>query len=152
MYVHKRSAPVYSLSVSYAWVFLPLFSLAGYCAPPRHLSTHVKVSTIKKDQQGFVQRGTATWYGNEFHGKKTASGERFDMHKLTAAHRTLPFNTMVKVTNLKNKASVVVRINDRGPFGGKHVIDLSRAAANKIGIVKSGKALVLVERTKKGDR
>src|SRR5690606_7763817 len=86
------------------------------------------------------------WYGPRFHGRKTASGERFDQHELTAAHRSLPFGTRVKVTNLKNGRSVVVRINDRGPYAKGRLIDLSRAAANQTGMLKSGVAQVRIER------
>jgi rare lipoprotein A len=86
--------------------------------------------------------GVASYYGPGFHRKKTASGERFNMYKLTAAHRTLPFGTRVKVTNIENGRSVVVRINDRGPFRKGRVIDLSLAAARKIGLVGSGTAKV----------
>lgn len=77
--------------------------------------------------------GLAVWYGPGFHGRRTASGEVYDMHALTAAHPSLPFGTRVWVTNLKNGKSVVVRINDRGPFGGRYIIDLSYAAAKAIG-------------------
>lgn len=92
--------------------------------------------------------GMASFYGAELHGRRTASGERFDMHDLTAAHRTLPFGTRVVVTNPANGRSVTVRINDRGPFHGNRVIDLSRAAASEIGLVARGHGrveLALVE-------
>lgn len=82
--------------------------------------------------------GMASYYGAELHGRRTASGERFDMHDLTAAHRTLPFGTRVVVTNPANGRSVTVRINDRGPFHGGRVIDLSRAAASELGLVARG--------------
>ncbi len=78
--------------------------------------------------------GKATYYHDQFHGKRTASGEVFSQHKLTAAHRTLPFGTRVKVTNPETKKSVIVTINDRGPFNRGHVIDLSKAAAKRIGL------------------
>lgn len=94
------------------------------------------------------QRGVAAWYGPGFQRKKTASGERFDSHKFTAAHRTLPFNTKVRVMNLDNGMSVVVRINDRGPFTKKRIIDLSTAAARSIGLDKSGTANVEIETVK----
>lgn len=90
--------------------------------------------TVMADADGFTQEGKATWYGGKFHGRKTASGERFDTHKLTAAHKTLPFGTIVRVTNLNNNRSVDVRVNDRGPFAPGCVIDLSKAAAEKIGM------------------
>jgi len=92
-----------------------------------------------------VEEGMASWYGKKFHGKKTASGERFNMHALTAAHRTLPFGTQVKVTNLENKKSVVVRINDRGPFVKGRIIDLSYAAARKIDMIEKGVVKVRIE-------
>jgi rare lipoprotein A len=88
------------------------------------------------------QRGLASWYGSAFHDRRTASGERFDMNDLTAAHRTLPFGTEVKVRNPNNNRSVVVRINDRGPFTGNRSIDLSRAAASALGILGRGTAQV----------
>ena len=94
---------------------------------------------------GWKQRGIASWYGSNFHGKYTSSGEVYNMYAYTAAHKTLPFNTIVKVTNLKNKKSVVVRINDRGPFIKGRIIDLSYVAAKKIGIYKSGLGSVLIE-------
>lgn len=90
---------------------------------------------------GEVERGQAGWYGDRYHGRKTASGERFDQNALTAAHRTLPFGTMVEVKNLDNGRTVIVRINDRGPFGRKtRIIDVSRAAAGELDMVSSGVA------------
>lgn len=83
-------------------------------------------------------QGLATWYGPAFHGKRTASGERYNMNALTAAHRTLPFGTMVRVTNLRNKRDVVVRITDRGPFGPGRIIDLSKRAATQLGMLRAG--------------
>ena len=81
-----------------------------------------------------LQQGAASWYGPGFHGRKTASGERFNSGSLTAAHRTLPFGTRVRVVNKKNGRSVVVRINDRGPYARGRVIDLSHASAKAIGV------------------
>jgi rare lipoprotein A len=91
----------------------------------------------KEPRGRFFQEGLAVWYGPGFHGKRTASGEIYDMHALTAAHPTLPFGTWVRVTNPKNGRSVVVRINDRGPFGGRYIIDLSYAAAKAIGALSA---------------
>ena len=93
----------------------------------------------------FRQVGTASWYGPGFHGRKTASGERFDQNKLTAAHRSLPLDTVVKVTNLDNGKAVKVEINDRGPYSGKRVIDLSRAAARELDMTDDGTARVRIE-------
>jgi peptidoglycan lytic transglycosylase len=94
--------------------------------------------------EGFRQNGVASWYGREFHGKKTSNGEFYDMHAMTAAHKTLPLGTYVRVNNLENNRSAVVRINDRGPFVHGRIIDLSYAAADDIGIVDSGTARVEV--------
>ncbi|PZT89408.1 MAG: septal ring lytic transglycosylase RlpA family lipoprotein [Citromicrobium sp.] len=85
-----------------------------------------------------IGAGVASYYGRKFHGRRTANGERFDMHGLTAAHRTLPFGSKVRVTNPRNGKSVVVRINDRGPFHGGRVIDVSRAAATELGLIARG--------------
>lgn len=87
---------------------------------------------------GGSETGKASYYGQAHHGKRTASGERFDQHALTAAHRTLPFGTRVRVTNLNNERSVVVRINDRGPFVRGRIIDLSRAAAERLDMLRAG--------------
>ena len=89
--------------------------------------------------------GYASWYGDQFHAGKTASGERYDKDGLTAAHRTAPFGTMIRVLNLENQTSTVVRINDRGPFVRGRIIDLSLAAAREIGLVENGTARVRLE-------
>ena len=94
---------------------------------------------------GYNETGTASWYGTKFHGKKTANGERYDMHAMSAAHKTLPMPTMVRVTNLNNGRSVVVRVNHRGPFVKSRVIDLSYAAARALGYDNEGTAPVRVE-------
>ena len=92
-----------------------------------------------------VQYGNASYYGKEFHGRATASGEINDMYALTCAHKTLPFNTKVKVTNLKSKKSVIVRVNDRGPFVAGRIIDLSYTAAQKIDLIPVGVTRVKLE-------
>lgn len=96
---------------------------------------------------GYDQRGSASWYGEEFHGRATSSGETFDMYALTGAHRTLPIPTYVRVTNLENGRSVVVRVNDRGPFRDpdSRIIDLSYAAALRLDLVRDGTANVRVQ-------
>ncbi|MBN2443029.1 MAG: septal ring lytic transglycosylase RlpA family protein [Spirochaetales bacterium] len=91
-----------------------------------------------------LETGYASWYGGKFQGRYTASGEIYDMNKLTAAHKTLPFGTFVKVINIENGKSIVVKINDRGPFVEGRIIDLSRAAAEEVGMLKSGIAKVLI--------
>ena len=92
-----------------------------------------------------LESGRASWYGGSFHGRRTANGETFDENALTAAHRTLPFGTVVLVTNMANGRSVVVRINDRGPFSPGRHIDLSKRAAEDIGMIRSGTAAVKLE-------
>jgi rare lipoprotein A (peptidoglycan hydrolase) len=94
-------------------------------------------------QRNYHAKGLASWYGGKFHGRKTASGERFNQYGLTAAHRTLPFGALVKVTNVKTGESVVVRINDRGPHIAGRIIDLSYGAAKKIGLLSM--AMVEIE-------
>jgi len=94
---------------------------------------------------GYTEEGNASWYGNPFHGRRASNGETYDMHKLTAAHRTLPFETMVRVTNLSNNKSTVVRITDRGPFVENRVIDLSMAAAREIESIGPGVVRVRLE-------
>lgn len=94
----------------------------------------------------FKQTGLASWYGRQFHGRKTASGDTFDMNGFTAAHRSLPLNCYVKVTNKNNGKSVVVKVNDRGPFHGNRVLDLSYGAAKQLGITSKGVGNVAIER------
>ena len=94
--------------------------------------------------KGFVQRGVASWYGTKFHGKRTSSGEPYDMFAMTAAHKTLPLPSYVEVTNLDNGRKVIVKVNDRGPFVSGRIIDLSHTAARKLNIIGSGTGRVEV--------
>ena len=94
---------------------------------------------------GYTEEGNASWYGNPFHGRRASNGEIYDMYKLTAAHRTLPFETMVRVTNLNNGKSATVRITDRGPFVANRIIDLSQAAAREIESIGPGVVPVRLE-------
>jgi len=94
--------------------------------------------------EGFQERGVASWYGTKFHGQRTSSGEPYDMYAMTAAHKSLPLPTYVRVTNLENGSTVVLRVNDRGPFHDNRIIDLSYAAATKLGIAQNGTGLVEV--------
>jgi rare lipoprotein A len=95
--------------------------------------------------QAYEAVGVASWYGGKFHGRTTASGEPYDMHAMTAAHPSLPFGTKVRVTNLENGRSVVLRINDRGPFAKRRIIDVSRHAAKHLGFLGAGLARVRVQ-------
>jgi rare lipoprotein A len=98
-----------------------------------------------KSSKHYEERGTATWYGREFHAKRTSSGERYNLAAMTAAHKTLPLPTYVQVSNLDNGRKIIVKINDRGPFSGHHLIDLSYVAAKKLGMIGHGSAHVIVK-------
>ena len=102
----------------------------------------VVVGLMTNSGSGFYQKGVASWYGPNFQGKQTANGEIFDMNEMTAAHKSLPFNTRVRVVDLSSGNRVVVRINDRGPFIKDRIIDLSRRAAERLGIIDTGTAQV----------
>lgn len=104
------------------------------------------VATAAGESSGVIGSGKASYYGNEFAGKRTANGEKFQPGGLTAAHRTLPFHSRIRVTNLGNSQSVVVRINDRGPWTGGRIIDLSYGAAKAIGLHRTGTGRVKLER------
>ena len=99
---------------------------------------------VMKSSEGYHERGTASWYGSKFHGRKTSSGEPYDMHLATAAHKSLPLPTYAEVTNLENGRKVIVKINDRGPFKDDRLIDLSYGAALRLDMVASGTARVEV--------
>lgn len=131
------------LAVALAALALALVVPASCGPSPKPAPKRVGVS---QPADGTLQRGKASWYGRRHHGRKTASGERFDMHAMTAAHRKFPFGTRVRVTNLKNGRSVVVRINDRGPFGRGRIIDVSEAAARALGMIDAGVVACTVER------
>ncbi len=103
---------------------------------------------VMKKASHYEEKGVASWYGKAFHKKRTSSGERYNMYKMTAAHKTLPLSTYVLVTNLKNGRQVVVKVNDRGPFVYNRLIDLSYAAAKKLGMVGRGTAQVTVKAVK----
>lgn len=100
------------------------------------------------DAEGYEEEGTASWYGEEFQGRPTSSGELYDMYAMTAAHRTLPLPTYVEITNLENGKRVVVRVNDRGPFHGGRLIDVSYAAAHRLDMVGHGTARVRIRALK----
>jgi rare lipoprotein A len=117
--------------------------LLGLCALLSLLAGCASTDTV--DPHGYDKTGVASYYGAKHQGKRTASGERFDKNSLTAAHRQLPFGTRVKVTNLNNNRSCVVRINDRGPHTRGRLIDLSHEAAERLGMLKNGTARVRVQ-------
>ncbi len=98
--------------------------------------------TVMDSAEGYAERGIASWYGKKFHGRRTSSGEAYDMYAMTAAHKSLPLPTYVRVKNLENGREVTVRVNDRGPFVKNRIIDLSYAAASKLGVLEKGTAPV----------
>lgn len=97
---------------------------------------------VMPSSKGFNERGIASWYGTKFHGRRTSSGERYDMYAMTAAHKNLPLPTYVRVKNLKNQRTIIVKVNDRGPFHDNRIIDLSYAAAHKLDITRAGTGFV----------
>lgn len=111
---------------------------------PRSYKVNGERYYTRRTAKGYVERGIASWYGTKFHGRRTSSGEPYDMYAMTAAHRSLPLPTYVRVTNLRNGCAVVVRVNDRGPFHPNRIIDLSYVAARKLGIYGEGTGLVEV--------
>lgn len=111
-----------------------------------------KKYTPMKSAKGYRSKGVASWYGKKFHGKRTSNGESYDMYAMTAAHKTLPLPSYVRVRNLDNNRSVVVRVNDRGPFLHKRLIDLSYAAAHRLGVIGTGTARVEVTAIPTGQR
>ena len=127
------------------WLFtlLTVVALAG-CTTPRPKTPSLQEAPTETG--ALIGSGKASYYGNQHHNKLTASGERFDQNVLTAAHRTLPFGTRVRVTNTRNSQSVVVRINDRGPFVRGRIIDLSKAAFERIASTRAGVIRVRLER------
>lgn len=144
------------LTTSSYWLIITIFIISGCTtvSPPTQRSTPQESKRTRPYQingqwyyprahaNGFTQTGLASWYGKEFHGRKTANGETYDMYGVSAAHKTLPFNTIVKVRNLDNGRELDLRINDRGPFVRGRIIDLSYGAANNLGVVGPGTARV----------
>jgi rare lipoprotein A len=128
-------SPIHAGPALFVAILLASLSLSTACA--RKTSAHVP-SSVKPAPIGATETGIASWYGDPHNGRRSANGEVYDMEKLTAAHRTLPFDTWVEVTNLTNQKSVEVRITDRGPFVDGRIIDLSLAAAREIDMVAAG--------------
>lgn len=144
-----KSRPI--LRISWGVLFFILLTFSACPGKISPIESH-KGGTTKEAESKPSETGKASYYGKKFHGKKTASGERYDMHALTAAHRTLAFGTKVEVINLKNDKSVTVRINDRGPAIKNRIIDLSYRAAKEIGMIQDGVTKVslrLVSKPKK---
>ena len=150
-----KNVPFYANRVS-KFIFLPtllifVFFLLTACAPGRRVVYERRPSPppekreMRKGESREPQYGVASWYGSDFHGKSTSSGEVYDMYQLTCAHQTLPLGTMVMVTNLENGRSLELKVNDRGPFVKERIIDVSYAAAQMLGMWEKGTAPVKVE-------
>jgi rare lipoprotein A len=136
-----------ALNTGVAVSILTMSQVYNSCAPSTRFATKTATTKSANSLEGY-----ASYYAVEFHGRKTASGETYDMHAMTAAHRTLPFGTIVRVTNTSNGKTVVVRINDRGPFKDERIIDLSLSAAKQIGLIGPGTAWVRLEILESGSR
>ena len=143
--ISQDRAPSQSLDVSQIREVIPVplnRTMAGNRSP---YTVNGRSYRVMQTEVGFQQTGLASWYGEKFHGHQTSNGEVFDMYQVSAAHTGLPIPSFVRVTNLENQRSIVVRVNDRGPFHNDRVIDLSYAAAYKLGFANQGTALVHIE-------
>lgn len=116
----------------------PRYEPKSRCGNPKQYTVFNKTYKVLNSSLGYKEKGYASWYGTKFHGFRTSSGETYDMYAMTAAHKTLPLPTYARVTNLANKRSVIVKINDRGPFCDGRIVDLSYTAASKLGILAGG--------------
>ena len=140
---HDR-APAQSVDVSRIPDAVPKPEPRSQYGNPTSYKVRGKTYYVKNSSQGYSERGIASWYGQKFHGHRTSSGETYDMYGMTAAHKTLPLPTYVRVTHLQNGRSVIVKVNDRGPFHDNRLIDLSYVAATKLGITGKGTGVVEV--------
>jgi len=140
---HRDGAPWWDIDVSRIPDAVPMPHYGNYKANP--YTVMGKTYYPIRDGRRYLATGTASWYGTKFHGQATANGEAYDLYGMTAAHKTLPLPSYVRVTNLDNGQSVILRVNDRGPFYSDRIIDLSFAAAKKLGYAESGTARVKVE-------
>ncbi len=143
--ISQDRAPSQALDVSQIREVIPVplnRTMAGNRSP---YTVNGRSYRVMQTEVGFQQTGLASWYGEKFHGHQTSNGEVFDMYQVSAAHTGLPIPSFVRVTNLENQRSIVVRVNDRGPFHNDRVIDLSYAAAYKLGFANQGTALVHIE-------
>lgn len=131
--------------ILFLYGFTNLFAAKTYKIEKNFICYQVKSKPHKIKSKRVKTQGLASWYGRDFQSKRTSSGERYNMYRLTAAHKTLPLSSYALVTNLSNSRQVIVKVNDRGPFIGHRIIDLSYAAAKEIGMVHRGVARVSVE-------
>ena len=141
----QDSAPVKPRDVSAVQDAVPVPVRRIRAGNPPAYTVLGKTYTLLPESRGYKERGLASWYGQKFHGRRTSNGEVYDMYAMTAAHKTLPIPSFVKVTNLDNGRSIIVKVNDRGPFHAGRIIDLSYAGAVKLGFLNAGTARVEVE-------
>lgn len=141
-FTRQDSAPTRTVDLSNIADAIPRAEPRSRYGNPNSYVVFGKRYYVKKSSAGHVERGIASWYGTKFHGKRTSSGEPYDMLAMTAAHKTLPLPTYVEVVNLKNSRKIIVKVNDRGPFVKNRIIDLSYAAAKRLGITQAGTGLV----------
>jgi rare lipoprotein A len=144
------SGLLFAMALAAGWT-APAGAVVGAGNPPFY-EVYGRRYHVLGTSHGFRERGVASWYGRGFHGRSTANGEVYDMYALTAAHRTLPIPTYVEVTNLRNRKKVIVRVNDRGPFLGGRIIDLSYAAARALDLVDVGTGMVEIRSLTAGRR
>lgn len=151
-YAHEKDfGPSEEIDLSHVPDAVPRYETRTSAGNKNPYTVLGKTYHLIKDESSYRERGLASWYGKKFNGHNTSNGERYDMYAMTGAHKTLPIPSYVRVTNLDNGKSVVVRINDRGPFHQGRIIDLSYAAAQRIGILQKGTGRVEVEIALPGD-
>lgn len=141
----KDSGPSYEVDVSQLADAVPRVDPITIAGNKNPYTVNGVTYQLMPTAKGYSEEGMASWYGNKFHGRKTSNGEVYDMYGMTAAHKTLPIPAYVRVTNLANGRQIIVRVNDRGPFHGGRIIDLSYAGAKKLGYANAGTARVRVE-------
>jgi len=146
----KDSAPKNAPDVSSVPNAVPRDEPRSKYGNPAHYEVFGKRYYTLKSSRGYHEKGIASWYGKKFHGRRTSSGETYDMYAMTAAHKTLPLPSYVEVTNLTNGRKVIVKVNDRGPFHGNRLIDLSYSAATQLGIIGHGTGMVEIRAISNG--
>ena len=142
--MEKDGAPARPADVSSVKDAVPKTEPRSKYGNPDSYEVFGKRYYVLNDSHGYIERGIASWYGTKFHGRRTSSGETYDMYAMTAAHKTLPLPTYAEVINLENNKHVIVKVNDRGPFHENRIIDLSYSAAAKLGILAKGTGIVEV--------
>ncbi|MFV2060962.1 MAG: septal ring lytic transglycosylase RlpA family protein [Gammaproteobacteria bacterium] len=140
----KDSAPNGHFDASHIQDAVPKHEPRSASGNPASYIVNGKRYYVLKSAKNYRKKGIASWYGKKFHGRSTSSGEKYNMYGMTAAHKNLPLPSYVRVTNLKNKRSIIVKVNDRGPFHANRIIDLSYAAATKLNIISTGTGIVEV--------